>query len=227
LFACDWWCVQINSYNTHRFQVQFFKQKAGEPKYAADFVKGPREEIITIRFVNNTFSITQNTKYDEIMSSIKAAAVGCKSSTSSESDSNAYNSCIARSVVDELHSLTESKNLLAKYRDHVSERLRNYVCADQTMETSESISNFPIQFRNGKKLTGEVLMDLPEAKIWYVEDFISDDECEVLKKHGRPRLSRATVAAEDGTSIVSENRKANQASYNLHEHNPNDPLRYA
>jgi hypothetical protein len=73
-------------------------------------------------------------------------------------------------------------------------------------------------------LAGKVLLDMPESKVWYVEDFITDEECEVLKLHGRPLLTRATVAAEDGTSVVSENRKANQASYNLHEQNPRDPL---
>jgi hypothetical protein len=38
-------------------------------------------------------------------------------------------------------------------------------------------------------------------------------------------LTRATVAAEDGSSVLSEHRQANQASYNLHQVNPeSDPL---
>jgi hypothetical protein len=32
------------------------------------------------------------------------------------------------------------------------------------------------------------------------------------------------VAAEDGSSVISENRKAQQASYTLHANGPNDPL---
>jgi hypothetical protein len=45
-------------------------------------------------------------------------------------------------------------------------------------------------------------------------------------KHAAPRLQRATVAAEDGSSVVSESRKAQQAAYMM-EHDPNekdDPL---
>jgi hypothetical protein len=54
----------------------------------------------------------------------------------------------------------------------------------------------------------------------------SSDECDIFLKHGRPLLQRATVAAEDGTSVLSESRKANQASYNFKlDQNPeNDPL---
>ena len=41
----------------------------------------------------------------------------------------------------------------------------------------------------------------------------------------RPKLARATVAGEDGTSIVSENRKAQQASYEW-TNGTSDPLWY-
>jgi hypothetical protein len=114
-------------------------------------VKGPRDEVVTIRFENQKFVITQTTKYDEIMASIKSAAGTCGKNSHGNSSVNA---CIAKSVAGELHSITESKTLLAKYRDQVSERLRNYVCSDHTLETTASVSTFPIRFRDGKRLTG-------------------------------------------------------------------------
>ena len=43
-------------------------------------------------------------------------------------------------------------------------------------------------------------------------------------ERGRPLLKRATVAADDGTSIYSENRKANQAVYEFKYPKPTDPL---
>ncbi len=73
-------------------------------------------------------------------------------------------------------------------------------------------------------LTVNVLHDEAATKIWYVEDFVTDDECAILMHHGGPRLRRATVAAEDGSSIVSEHRKAQQASYTLEDEN--DALRW-
>ena len=41
---------------------------------------------------------------------------------------------------------------------------------------------------------------------------------------GKPLLRRATVAADDGTSVVSENRKANQAVYTFKRPENTDPL---
>lgn len=70
-----------------------------------------------------------------------------------------------------------------------------------------------------------MLLDLPHAKIWFVENFITPEECKVFETHGKPLLLRATVAAEDGTSVVSEHRKAQQASYDLHQfHGEKDPV---
>ena len=47
----------------------------------------------------------------------------------------------------------------------------------------------------------------------------------ILMKHGSPRLMRATVADADGTSVVSESRKAQQANYMINMDNPSaDPL---
>jgi hypothetical protein len=40
----------------------------------------------------------------------------------------------------------------------------------------------------------------------------------------RPRLSRATVASPDGTSVVSQSRKAQQASYDGNVDLVSDPL---
>ena len=105
----------------------------------------------------------------------------------------------------------------------MSERLRNYTCADANMKTTNSTASKPISFK-GKRMMREILLDKPTAKIWYVEDFISQEECDILRKHGKPRLSRATVAAADGSSVVSENRKANQAHYDIQKHGDQDPL---
>jgi len=70
----------------------------------------------------------------------------------------------------------------------------------------------------------KVLFENSHAKIWTIDRFITDEECRVLERHAKPLLKRATVAAEDGSSIVSENRKAQQAGYDLHQNNPFDPL---
>ena len=111
--------------------------------------------------------------------------------------------------------VAESTTQMKKYRDLVSSRLRNYTCADDTMESSEPIDLIKVDLGD-QKYDMDVYFNTPGAKIWVVHDFITDEECDILERTGRPILRRATVAAEDGSSIVSNNRKANQASYNIH-----------
>jgi hypothetical protein len=49
----------------------------------------------------------------------------------------------------------------------------------------------------------------------------------VLEEYGRKHLTRALVAAVNGTAVVSSSRKANQASYQVNSSTPEeDPLRY-
>ena len=75
---------------------------------------------------------------------------------------------------------------------------------------------------NNKKKVN-ILLNTSHANIWTIEEFVTQSECDTLMRHGLPRLTRATVAAEDGSSIVSVNRKAQQASYDLYNQK-NDPL---
>jgi hypothetical protein len=131
---------------------------------------------------------------------------------------------MANAVVDDLVKQSESKTKLQKYRDLMSGRLRNYTCADEKLETSKPLRSETIHYE-GKRYTLDILFDTPSAKIWGIENFITDEECSVLENHARPRLERATVAGEDGTSIVSPNRRANQAVYDGVERNgESDPL---
>jgi len=84
------------------------------------------------------------------------------------------------------------------------------------MESTEPLLTEKVVLGKEKRqVEVDLLLNLDAAKIWVAHDFISDEECDVLMKHGNPRLKRATVAAEDGTSVVSDTRKANQASYNF------------
>lgn len=68
----------------------------------------------------------------------------------------------------------------------------------------------------------DVMFEMEAANIWTVPDFITPDECKVLREHGKKHLTRATVAGEDGLGTISDARKANQASYN--PRGPEDPL---
>ena len=212
--------TNINSFDTHEFMVKFLKPTK-YPNAKVSFTKGPREEVVTLTFEPETqqLSVKQVTKFDEIMDTIRGATSSCNDLRGDD-----FSKCVADAVIIDVQRITDSKTALTKHRDAISNRLRNYTCLDDNMQTSPSINSYNITVGK-RQLQVDSLMDTLHAKIWVVNDFISEEECQILETHGKSRLRRATVAAEDGSSIVSENRKAQQASYNMHHQNPSsDPL---
>lgn len=209
--------MQINSYNTHQFTVRFLKHI---PDVEVSFTKGPREEVVTIRYdPENGMTVRQTTKFDEIMETVKETTKACSDLSGDE-----FAACVANGVIDDVTKLTDTKSQIGKYRDQMSARLRNYTCVDEKMDTTEPIKSYKYA-ADGNEYFVDTLLDSSNAKIWMVNNFVSQEECRVLMDHGLPRLRRATVAAEDGSSVVSENRKAQQASYNMHSRTPEqDPL---
>jgi hypothetical protein len=180
-------------------------------RFQATFVKGPREEVITIGFDEKKKKITvkQVSKYEEMLQLTKKLTLDCPKNKKDE-----FAECVTGGLFDDHIKLADSKSRVVKFRDLISNRLRNYTCADEKMETSPSEKSYEWT-HDSKKHTVEVLLDSDAAKIWYVNNFITDDECNHLMDYGRPLLRRATVASEDGSSVVSENRKAQQAGYSL------------
>jgi len=187
----------------------------------ASFTKGPKEEVVTVSLdlETNNLKIIQTTKFDEVLDTIKQATKICDSLKG-----DSYSSCVASAIVDDINKLSDGKSIAEKYLTTAAARLRNYTCADDSLNDTEPIRKYDTMIGN-KRYTIQVLQEIDNAKIWYVDDFITQDECDIFEKHGRPLLRRATVAGEDGHSVVSESRKAQQANYEHHFRNPGkDPL---
>jgi hypothetical protein len=209
---------QINSYNSHQFIVKFQNPKSGVNS-EVKFTKGPKEEVITISYSRTEgLTVKQVTKFDELLMQVKDQTASCSTMKGKE-----FGSCFAKGITDQISKVDDSATQVKKYRDLISARLRNYTCEDETMETSKPIRSKIFTIEN-KKYDIDVLLDMPNAKIWAVHDLITDEECDILERHGRPNLARATVAADDGSSVYSENRKAQQTGYSLYQTDPNDPL---
>lgn len=205
----------INSYDTHQFIVKF---KTDIPGVSAQYTKGPRDEVITVYYTQDAgMSVVQTTKLDDIKGQIKSVAATCTGSAAEFSD------CVSAGLLEDFAKLADEKSTIVKYRDLVSERLRNYTCADMMLETTPAINTHSVRVF-GTQYTINQYLDMPNAKIWTVSDFVTPDECNILMTTGKPLLRRATVAADDGTSVVSENRKANQAVYTFKRPETTDPL---
>jgi prolyl 4-hydroxylase len=214
--------TQINSYEGHQFLVKFFHNQTAKDAHVL-FSKSGREETITVTYdaQSDEFAVTSFSKFDEIMAEIKNATEIC-----AQGDMSKITECVTRAVISDIEKMTEAKAELVRNRDLMSNRLRNYTCADPHLETTPSLYSYSWDPKDGgEEIPIDVLYESEHAKIWVAHDFITEDECDILEKHGRPELKRATVAAEDGTSIVSVHRKAQQANYDVHhEDMENDPL---
>lgn len=88
----------------------------------------------------------------------------------------------------------------------MSDLLEEYTCSDEKLETSEPKSSN--QWK-GRKVN--VMLDRPAAKIHYIENFITQDECNAVHEEVKDDLRDATVADGEGGSEIDESRKAKQA----------------
>lgn len=176
------------------------------------FIKSSKDETVTIRLnsADNSLRAIQRTKTGELLANAREGIAAC-SQLGNPSD---IENCIYDSMEEPLMSLEHSKLQLSKQRDRMALRLRNYTCADSTMQSTEPIREEPLIVHHHEYIA-KVYFENDHATIFGVDDFITDRECDILMEYGRPRLRRATVAADDGSSIISESRKAQQASYEI------------
>lgn len=214
----------LNSFESHQFAIRFLNNLEIRE---AIFTKGGEDEDITVSFdpVSGTLTYHDGSRSFNAIYTIEEAIKKCEA----ENEGEGFISCVSEGAIDEMTLLSQSQARLNKYRDAIAFRLRNYTCADPAMGTSIPTSSYDFVWQpmEGPEVSYAVniFLDTDHAKIWSVENFLTDAECETLEKVGRPILRRATVAAEDGTSMVSENRKAQQASYHTHQTNfEADPL---
>lgn len=149
----------INSYDSHEFLVRFRKDVKG---VSTSFKKGPREEVVTIYYdEKNGMTSLQTTKLDDIQAQIHAVTSVCSGSAVD------FGNCVATGLLDDMTALADSKAELAKYRDLMSDRLRNYTCADEEMQTSAPLETKQIRVF-GAQYDVNSYLDMPNAKIWTV-----------------------------------------------------------
>lgn len=212
----------INSYNTHRFLILTDGEKDRDK--GVGFVKGLYEETITV-FTNKNgkLQLVQVSKYDEFHDKVKDSVTKCGDPIKNKG----YTKCLSQVLYEDIEKAEKLQKMTKHFRDENSNALRNYSCADPSLQSSEPLSHALMRLRGEtgpQDYNVSILLDLPAAKIWTVADFISDTECDALMNHGRNKLTRATVAGEDGLFTVSQSRRAQQASYRFTNKEEEDPL---
>lgn len=183
-------------------------------------MKGPHEETISVYTDSkDSLQVVQYSKYDEFHSKVVEHHEKC----GDPAKNKGYAKCLSRALYKDLEQEHSDHKMLKHYRDEISDSLRNYTCADPDLQSSPALSTSSVVIAD-KRYNVSSLLDMDSAKIWTVPDFVTADECAVLEGQGRGRLTRATVAGEDGLFTVSNSRRAQQASYRFSDPESKDPL---
>ena len=105
--------------------------------------------------VTKELKVVQTTKLSEVMESINEATKKCQVCSNlltpntdisnklplfQDLKGSEFSSCIATGIMDDVTRITEAKTTMASYRDLMSARLRNYTCADDSLNSTEPVN---------------------------------------------------------------------------------------
>lgn len=208
----------INSFEGHDFIARFQKHIEG---VETSWTKLGREEkvIITYDPTTNRMNNKQLTKLDEVKEIINSASVECNAHEGDE-----FTNCITNQVMVEMNRLTESKGEIKKYRDIMADRLTNYICNDPAVKPTKPMET-KTKVIGGKQYRLDYFVDLPESKVYVINNFITPQQCNHLQQSLSPYDS-AVVMTHDGTveMAASSTKAPNQYRYYLDEEYPSEDV---
>lgn len=214
----------FDSYENHNFLFRL-KSDSKIQNSEVQFTKSPYEEKVEVFCNQETqeMELYVTSPYDKIISSVESALEECNYLFESTADPDQLSDCLTPHLFPPYQEVIDIGQTVKQYREKIVGKLRNYTCDDETLQTTEPIEIVMETIQNKEyRVDNHLLRD--EAQIFVVHDFITDEECDILMKSAEPRLERAVVVGGDGAPVVSESRKAQQASYNLVS--SDDPLWY-
>lgn len=233
--------LELNSFVNHTFLVKEFlagepdECKADPPKYKSPtrspLCRPPSEAYITvndnddqvIHILKDMEIKTEDSqsKAREITSSITSACQEEVTKHLSETldrqmmDSaqvlDAFVKCAQPLVVNKLEEAHKESKVQAMMRMEMGAQWEEYTCKDFDLPTTAPKSIHYWQDDDGKEHEVGVLLDRDEAKIHYVKNFITPEECKAIEAAAAPSLHKATVADGAGGSQLVKSRKALQA----------------
>ena len=228
----------------HKFRIKVEGDDSIEP-IDITITTSVQSEVVTFNETWSSLAVTSEVEYERQQSAQKIEDIlkrskrpstkkvvndAVKSCADMRANSEEYFKCVATGVKPRVSEIEKSSAETTTLRNTLSTHLRNYTCKDMSLHTSSSVStevySDPL-FNHGQEVLIHTLLAKTDVNVWMVDNFITAEESDILLKFGQPRLVRATVSGEDGTSVVSENRKAQQAVYDSHTRNKDaDPLWY-
>jgi hypothetical protein len=127
---------------------------------------------------------------------------------------DAFSSCTHPLLSREIEIKNKEIHDQQELRTDIGEQWEEYTCADFDLPTSTPKSTHTWNYRGQEHDVG-VLLDRDAAKIHYVKNFITPEECAAIEAAASPTLHRATVADGSGGSHFQKSRKAMQAGVHV------------
>jgi hypothetical protein len=227
----------ITSYENHKFILRYAQDdKIPIPprlkSLSTMFVKGPRFETITASYdpFENLLSVKQDIKYDRMKDTVRQSLTTCQQTF--VANNGTYEdlvACITDDMfVDHLQTAGKTEDLINENRQ-LAQIIRDHDCArSEYLETTPPVSTYNATM-GSRTYVINVLLDLPSAKIWTVDDFVEEEECDFIKRKGHENgLQQATVVDQmTGMATTSDSRRASQGLYqNSYQSSDGDPLYY-
>lgn len=133
--------------------------------------------------------------------------------------------CVHSGVAIALEKVNEEIGFQAAVRKDIAATLENYTCVDDTLNSTKDLREETWDYLNDEYII-HIKHDRKASQIHVIDDFIREDECEMMKELAKPTLHRAAVADGKGGSQVSNNRKAMQAGVGVpwHEEQNDHPV---
>ena len=209
----------ISSYPKHRFVFQVHgSSQADEGKYDAEVVMSRHEMQTTITRGNDGRLIAKSsTEATRRQDALMRGVSGCRMQSEGQSSESSPSlpSCVLEAVEDHVGALRREKDLLRSYRNLMSEKLATYMCAD---EEGEHTVDALIKGSRGMTVhlggasgptavTVHTVVNTEGSKVYVIDDFISETECNELIGTASKSLEKAT----EYTGAVG-NRKADAFS---------------
>lgn len=132
---------EISSFDTHMFVIKLHNPPNELEDVEIEFTKGPIEETVHVYFDSETneLSIKQVTVHDDWLNRIKASTDKCASSIGVRDE---YAQCVTREIFPEVDKLQVKHNFMKEHFNRVANNMRNYTCADDSLNTSTAIDSF-------------------------------------------------------------------------------------
>lgn len=127
---------------------------------------------------------------------------------------DAFSSCAQPLVARQIEKFNQEIKEQSDLRMNIGGQWEEYTCAEFDLPTTspKSIHSWNYQ---GKQHAVGVLLDRDEAKIHFIKNFITPEECAAIEAAAAPTLHKATVADGSGGSHLQKSRKAMQAGVHV------------